>query len=267
MGHKRHKRHRGFRFDKFIRTVGPFVALAAMSGMVAGCQNRGGEFQFNGSKGVPLSELDMSGDAPTTINLMGPDHVVVSEGADFAIALQGTDEAKDRMRFILKDGTLSIMRQDMDWNDDDGGIATVNVTMPAPEKIVIAGSGQLAASALADEAEIAIAGSGSASILDINSTSLGVSIAGSGHLTAGGKVRELDLSVAGSGTADMAGLEVEDAEINIAGSGEATFSSDGEVNANIMGSGTVTVRGSARCRVHSMGSGSLVCVRREDEAA
>ncbi len=267
MRHKRHKRHGGFRFDKIIRTVGPFIALAAMGGMMAGCQNRGGEYRFKGTRGVPLSELDMSGDAPAAINLMGPDHVVVSEGADFTIALQGTEAAKDRMRFVLEDGTLSIMRQDIDWNDDDGEVATVNVTMPAPEKIVIAGSGQLAASRLADEAEIVIAGSGSASILEIDSTSLDVSIAGSGRLTAGGKVRELDLSVAGSGTADMVGLEAEDAEINIAGSGKATFSSDGEVNANIMGSGNVTVRGSARCRVHSMGSGSLVCERREDEAA
>jgi carbon monoxide dehydrogenase subunit G len=267
MRHRRHNRHGGFRFDKIMRTVGPFVAMAAMGGMMAGCQNRGSGFHFDGDRGVPLSELDMSGDAPTEISLMGPDHVVVSEGEDFTISLQGDDEAKDRMRFVLEGGTLSILREEMGWNDNNGEVATVNVTMPPPQKIVIAGSGQLASSALADEAEIAIAGSGSASILDIDISELDVSIAGSGHLTAGGKVRELDLSVAGSGTADMAGLEVEEAEINIAGSGNATFSSDGEVNANIMGSGNVTVRGSARCRVHSMGSGSLVCERREDEAA
>ena len=42
-------------------------------------------------------------------------------------------------------------------------------------------------------------------------------------------------------------------------SGNATFASDGDVNANIMGSGNVTVKGRARCKVKTMGSGSLVC--------
>jgi hypothetical protein len=60
----------------------------------------------------------------------------------------------------------------------------------------------------------------------------------------------------------MAALKAAKASINVAGSGNATFASDGDVDANIMGSGNVTVKGRARCRVKTMGSGSLVC---EDE--
>ena len=87
-----------------------------------------------------------------------------------------------------------------------------------------------------------------------------------GALNAAGTADRLNLNVMGSGSAAMAGLKVDSASVNIAGSGDATFSSDGSVDANIVGSGDVTVRGSARCKVNSVGSGSLVCERETESA-
>jgi len=260
------------RFDKMMRAVGPFVIAAARSGAFTvrkdgkfkfNCDSD--KFRFNGKTGVKLEDLDMGEDLPTEVVLVGPDQLVITEGEDFAISVQGDDEAKDGARFLVDGDTLYVMRGDFCSGDDEG--ATITVTMPAPSKVTITGSGALATSALADNTEMVIAGSGEISVLDIDNASLEVTIAGSGSFSAGGKVGKLDLSVAGSGNADMGNLLVESADIDITGSGDATFACDGEVAANIMGSGHVTVRGSARCRVQSMGSGSLVVEPREGKAA
>ena len=260
-------------FEKMFRAVGPFVAMAAMSGVMA-AQRRNGKFHFDwegpdsaagkgfGTRGgVPLDALDMGGETPTGLVLAGADRVTVTEGADFAIAIQGDEEAKEDLRFCLKDGALHVASN----NSSNGGesVATITVTMPAPHKVTIAGSGEIRVDRLADGAEVVIAGSGRIVARDIAVDRLDVSIAGSGRFKASGTVNRLDLNVAGSGSAKMAGVMVEKAQVTIAGSGKALFASDGNVMERLMGSGTVTVRGGARCRVQGMGSGSLVCERRD----
>ncbi|HYD24664.1 MAG TPA: head GIN domain-containing protein [Croceibacterium sp.] len=248
------------RMNRFFRTMGPFVALAAMGALASGC--RDGNFRWSGDEGVPLAELDLGGDPPEGVALMGPDTVAITDGAQFTVTVEG--EAADRMRFRLEGGTLGIMREHGDWNDR--GTATVRITMPPPRKLVIAGSGRMTSERLAGEAEVSIAGSGELETPNVDASSLEVSIAGSGTYTAGGRADRLELSIAGSGSGEMDKLKVERAEVNIAGSGDAVFASDGEVEANIMGSGDVIVRGSARCKVNSMGSGSLVCEREAEPA-
>ena len=245
------------RFDKFVKSVAPAIAMAMASG-AKGCESS--SFTFNGKEGVRLSELDLSGDAPDEVNLMGSDIVRIEEGEDFSIALEGDDEAKERMRFIVDGGTLSVLRdRSEDWGD--GGRATVTVTMPAPRRLVLAGSGKLYSAALASEAEIAIAGSGKLETHGIDVEVLEVSIAGSGSYRASGRAGTLDLNIAGSGDAKLKHLHVDRANVSIAGSGDASFASDGKVDACLMGSGNVTVRGAATCKVKGFGSGSLTCKR------
>jgi len=260
-------------FEKMFRAVGPFVAMAAMSGvMAAGRKN--GKFQFDwdgpdcgagkgfGTRGNgPLDELDMGGETPTGLVLAGADRLSVVEGEDFAIAVQGDDEAREALRFCLKDGALHLSSDNTAYGDE--GIATITVTMPAPRKVTIAGAGRIRLAALADGAEIVIAGAGRIEADEIAVDRLDVSIAGAGQFKAGGTVARLDINVAGAGRAKMAEVMVEKARVTIAGSGSAVFASDGEVRARLMGSGTVTVRGAARCKVQGMGSGTLVCERRD----
>lgn len=244
------------RMNRFFTAMGPIAALAAL-GALTGC----GDFGWSGGDGVPLAELDLGGNPPEAVALLGPDTVTITEGDRFTVTVDG--DAADRMRFKIEDGTLGIMRDD---SGRDEGAATVRITMPPPRELVLAGSGRMTSERLAREAEVSITGSGSLETPAIDVASLEVSIAGSGHYSAGGRAERLELSIAGSGSGDMAGLRTERAAINVIGSGDAVFASDGEVEANIMGSGDVTVRGSARCKVNAMGSGSLTC-EREPEAA
>jgi len=252
------------RFDKLFSTLGPVIAMAVAS-KISGCEDcEGANFTFNGKQGEPLADLDLSGAAPEAINLVGPDVVRIGRGKDFSIALEGDDEAKERMRFLLDDGMLYVMRDRENWGDKDDKLATVSVTMPPPEKLVIAGSGEIHSDALADRAEIVVAGSGRIYTREIAVDSLDVNLAGSGHYRAGGTAERLDLNVAGSGNAKMGGLQVARAKIKIAGSGNAKFASNGHVDARIMGSGNVTVRGSAKCSLKSFGSGTLNCEPADD---
>ena len=248
------------RVDLMVRTFAPALAAAAMAALTA-C-NSAPSF-FNSAQGVTLAELDMTGEAPRSVALAGPDRVLVSDGDEFDIAVDGPPSSAEDLRFLLEDGGLKISRLS---GSESATIATIRVTLPGPpNELTIAGSGQIVADRLASTAEIAVAGSGTVETPNVAADFLEVSIAGSGTYRGAGSAQKLELNMAGSGDIDLAGLTADRVDVSIAGSGDAVFASDGEVSASIMGSGDVTVRGSARCTVDSMGSGTLTCERGVDE--
>ncbi|WP_245647517.1 head GIN domain-containing protein [Novosphingobium lentum] len=231
------------------------IAVMGLAVATSGCDNV--NFDMDGHKGVPLAELDLSGKAPGEVTLLGPDHLQITRGDTLAITVDGDQAAKDHLRFVLDDGKLGIGRDG--WKNGTG-IATIHVTMPAPSRLVMAGSGTITADALAGaETRVTIAGSGTVDAPSIETDELKVDVAGSGRLRAGGHAKTLKVTMAGSGAAELIGLTVGSAKVDVAGSGNTSFASDGDVSANIMGSGEVRVRGRAKCTVQSMGSGKLVC--------
>lgn len=246
-------------FHKLIKGIAP-VAAIALSAALAGCGDV--KYDINGDEGVPLAELDMSGDAPTELVLAGPDTVVISEGAKLDIDVAGDAAAVDLIRFTLEDGTLGVLRKN--GAGKTSSTAVIRVTMPAPKALTIAGSGTIEAPTMGDVADINILGTGSLIVKALKSSKADVNVAGSGSFTTSGSADTLDLNVLGSGSAAMRELQVQNADITIAGSGEAEFASDGKIDANIMGSGKVTVHGRATCTVSAMGSGKVVCHNVDD---
>lgn len=237
---------------RILKGVAPVFALALAAGL-AGCD---GHMSINGDDGVPLSELDLDGKAPTNLVLAGPDSVIVTRGDKLTIDVSGDADAGQALRFTLDDDTLGVMRKN-GWKGD--GKATVRVTLPGLTHLTLAGSGTVDADRLTGDVETVIAGSGTARLANIEADHVEVTIAGSGTLEAAGRAKSLELTVAGSGTARMSGLKVDKAEVTIAGSGDASFASDGTVEATVMGSGNVTVSGNAKCTIQAMGSGKLHC--------
>lgn len=232
------------------------VALAGLALMAGGCD--AASVTIDGMKGVPLAELDLTGQVPDEISLLGPDKVEVRAGDRLAISVDGADAVKERLRFTLDDGKLAIGRSKGGWNDQ--GTATITVTVPAVRRLVLAGSGTIDSEALTGpEAGVTIAGSGKVGTRAVEAQELKVEVLGSGSLAAAGRADRLRLVVAGSGEAMMDTLTVQSAKVDVAGSGSARFASDGEVKASIMGSGEVRVKGRATCKVTAMGSGKLVC--------
>jgi hypothetical protein len=238
---------------RIIQGIAPAIAFAAAVS-VSGCD---GNLSINGKEGKPLAELETAGKTPSHVILAGPDSVLVKDGSALKIEVAGDPAAVEALRFTLDDRTLGIMRKKSEGRID--GKATVTVTLPALEKITVAGSGSLEAPSLSGRPEVVIAGSGTAHAANVVASKLEVTIAGSGTFRAGGKTDSLELTVAGSGTAEMAGLEADTAEVTVAGSGDAAFASNGTVKATVVGSGDVTVTGSAKCTIKSMGSGTLRC--------
>lgn len=246
-----------------LKAIAALFALAAAASLSA-CNDA--DIRVGSSNGVPLAELDVSGEPPRGVVLGGPDTVEIVEGADFAIDVEGSAAARERMRFHLEDGILAIGRAQGDW--DDGDLANVTIAMPAPSSLVLGGSGRISTYALRGDSEIVVGGSGSLVARDVEASALSVVIAGSGSANVAGTADSLEMVVGGSGNADMAELRVDSADVNVAGSGDASFASDGTVSANIAGSGEVRVTGSAQCEVNSIGSGELVCgAANEDDAA
>jgi hypothetical protein len=238
------------------RTLGG-IAVAAIALSLSACD--GATMEMDGMKGARLAELDLSAKAPEEITLLGPDTVHVIQGDKLAITVEGKEDAKDRIRFVLKDGKLAIGREGWKIGGSDD-LATINVTVPAARRLVMAGSGKMRADSLrGDAASVSIAGSGDIEVPLVEAQELKVEVIGSGDLKASGKARSLRISLAGSGSADLAGLTAEEAKVEIAGSGDARFASDGQVKADIMGSGSVKVKGRAQCKVSAMGSGTLTC--------
>lgn len=236
------------------RMWGPLAAMVMAAGLAA-CD--GSNIKINGEEGVPLADLDLSGDPPTVLVLAGPDSVRVTDGDTLTISVEGDQAAIDALRFSRDGKTLAITRLDGSWKDT--GKAMVFVTMPSPEELTLLASGTIEADSLSRDASVQVLGSGKVTVGRVAADSLNVNIAGSGSYEGTGSVTELEVAMAGSGSAAMPGLKVAKADVSIMGSGGTEFDSDGEVTANIMGSGNVTVNGRATCTLNSLGSGKLTC--------
>jgi hypothetical protein len=233
------------RLDELFRNLG------YLAGSI-GAQMRDGIID-----GVPLAELDLTGPAPKKVSLCGPAQLVLTEGEVFRVHVEG-DPGGEEVLFSRQQHRLSV----------SGGTADtlVRVTLPAPRKLAVAGSGRMIAEKLARDGKVSVAGSGRLELAGVEGGHLKVSLAGSGRVAIDGQADELELSIAGSGSCDAEGLVAGNAAIHIAGSGDAIFACNGAVDAHLMGSGNVIVLGSARCSVHSVGSGTLTCERERESA-
>ena len=233
--------------------LGPLYAIG-LATTLAACNDM--DIQIDGD-GVPLSEFDTSGDAPTGVTLAGPDNLVVTTGDSFTIEVEGDEEVTDKLRFDRDGDNFAVYREGKNWSGDN--TATIRVTVPSLDTMNIAGSGTIEADRLSGDATVSIGGSGKASAASVEAGRLDVNIGGSGSFTGSGTADSLDFNLGGSGEASMAEITVGSADINIAGSGKAIFASGGNVEANIFGSGTVTVTGGATCKANTVGSGKLIC--------
>ena len=81
-------------FRNFARALAP-VAAIAIAASLSGCDNA--HIKINGEEGKPLSELDLSGEAPSELVLLGPDQVRITEGPKLAINVDGDKDVADAM--------------------------------------------------------------------------------------------------------------------------------------------------------------------------
>ncbi|HMO69357.1 MAG TPA: DUF2807 domain-containing protein, partial [Novosphingobium sp.] len=189
------------------RTLRTALVASAVS-LLAACANQP-EGPFAGIDGKPLAELDLSA-APSGLVLLGPDDVRLRQGEGLAVTVDGDRAVTQALRFAIHEDALVVLRRP---GTEQAGRAVINVTMPPPQRLVAAGSGRIAAEALAGTTDVTIAGSGDINTLAIAADDLKVTIAGSGTYRAAGTATRLDLTIAGSGKAEMDALSAQGATV------------------------------------------------------
>lgn len=213
---------------------------------------------IDGHTGVPLAQLDQAGRTAHEITLLGPDTVNIVHGDALAIHVEGDARAIAALRFVLADGKLGIGRQP-DANAGNG-TATLTITDPAVDHMVMAGSGTMSSDRLAGtDVGVTIGGSGHVVTAGIEAARLSVEVLGSGSFTGSGHAGKLALTLAGSGDADLAQLHADEAKVDVAGTGTGAVTSNGHVTGSVMGTGMVNVRGKAQCDIHVIGTGRVTC--------
>lgn len=122
-----------------------------------------------------------------------------------------------------------------------GQIKSDNVLKLGGLDVEIAGSGSVAfAQVSADEAEVSISGSGSATI-EGSFVEVDLKMLGSGNITLNGDMQTAKTKIAGSGNINLGNVS-KLVKYDIAGSGNVYYSGDAEARGYIAGSGTVQKR-------------------------
>jgi len=213
---------------------------------------------IEGHTGVPLAKLAVSGNPISQVTLLGSDTVRIVRGGTPGIQVSGDPRAVDALRFVLTDGKLGVGRKPD--ADVGGGTATVTITTPSVDHLIMAGSGTISSERLdGPTVGVTIGGAGKVEVGAITAGQLDVEVLGSGAFTGGGHADKLALTLAGTGDADLSRLTAGQAQIDVAGTGTGSLSSDGKVTGSVVGTGTVTVHGKAQCKVSVTGTGSVTC--------
>ena len=173
-------------------------------------------------------DLGWAGGPSLLINL--PAEVSYVQGPVAKITVTGPKALVDRVTIV--DGSLRFEPSEPDSRITVRGRGVgldtireglkITVTAPAVTKFVLNGSPSLSLAAY-DQPELAI---------EIN---------GSGEVSGTGKTQALSLTIAGSGDASLADLQAQNATVSLAGSGDAEISAKGAVQVEIAGSGDVTL--------------------------
>jgi hypothetical protein len=205
----------------------------------------------------PLDDLkDFAG-----VSLGGPDRLLVSQGADYSVKVEGDPAAIEKLDIYVKDGVLHVGRRwrQGGWPNDDQG-ATVRVTVPHLHQVALWGSGDIHIDRMTgDTVRAALAGSGDLRIDEISGGEAHFSVAGSGTIFARGAVAASHVSLAGSGAVLADQLNAAWTHVSIAGSGDAHVHAREGARVSIVGSGDAMIRGTTNCRSSRIGSGDVHC--------
>lgn len=192
------------------------------------------------------------------VRIDGPYKVKLTTGvAPFAVA-SGSAGAIDRVSVEVEGRTL-IVRQNRDsWGGYPGqapGPVEIEVGTHDLSQAWVNGSGTLAIDRVRGLTfELALQGSGSASVSEADVDQMKVGISGSGSVTLAGKAPRLTALVRGTSTLDAAGLDTKDAVVGAEGPSEVRLLATATAKIDARGTTSVAVGGNPSCTVKAEGS-------------
>ncbi len=199
----------------------------------------------------------------TTIRLLGPVDLSLSQGETRGMRLHGTTEVRDKIKAEVSNGELRISYESSysGWKLGSNTPALrAELAIPELRKLSVIGSGDVTLSAfdLKNGAlEIEVTGSGDVKAERLVAKSLAVSIRGSGDVSAAGQVDTQSVDIAGSGDYSAIDLQSKTAAISIKGSGDARVWAIDTLSVSIAGSGDVRYKGQPKLSQSIHGSGEV----------
>lgn len=196
------------------------------------------------------------------VSIAGPQDVDIVFGEDFSVSASGSAEALRQLEAVVEDGTLVIRPREGQFfgNWDDLDDVTFTVTMPAVNRIDLAGSGDVTVDRVTADGFAGLIGGPGTMVIDrIETGEATFTVNGSGDLDASGTVGHVTVTIDGSGAVHAQGLTSTRATIAINGSGEVELTAVDQADVSITGSGDVDISGPAICSVTRTGGGDVRC--------
>jgi hypothetical protein len=192
------------------------------------------------------------------VRIDGPYKVELKTGVPpFAVA-RGSAAALDRVSLSVEGRTLIVRTNPGSWGGYPGqasGPVTVAVGTHDLAQAWVNGSGTLHIDGVRGLSfDLALQGSGSATISDVAVDLLKVGISGAGHATVAGKAAKLTAMVRGTSTLDAGELGTKDALVGAEGPSDVRFVADATARIDARGTSSVTVGGKPSCTVKAEGS-------------
>ena len=195
------------------------------------------------------------------IRVDGPHKVRLTTGvAPFARAT-GDSAGLDRLSLSVEGRTLVVRNNPSAWGGYPGrtvGPVELAVGTHDLSAAWLNGSGSLVIDKVKGLSfDLAVHGSGSASVASASVDQLKVAASGVGSVAIAGKAPRLTASVRGTSTLDASGLDSKDAVLTVEGPSAVRLSVSNSAKIAAFGNSTVEVAGSPACTVNAQGSATV----------
>lgn len=237
-----------------MRYIYLLVFIVTISGCTGSCSVGGKRIKGNGK--AATEQRNESGF--TGIEVAGPYNVVLQQGTDFSVRVEGDENLLKYIITRVGGKSLRISSRD-GYNLKPKSEIKIYITAPEINKLQIAGSGSIRSSSKlthTSKIKIEVGGSGDV-VIDVDAPEVDAEIAGSGSVVIKGTTRNFMAEVAGSGEVHGFELLSENTTIEIAGSGDAEVFAAKTLDISIAGSGDVRYRGTPAIKKSIAGSGAI----------
>jgi hypothetical protein len=184
-------------------------------------------------------------------------YITIGEG--YKVVLEGDKDYITEIETKVSGDRLDIKREK--WYDTGNKKVTVRVTMPSLDGISVSGSGKVYVTnpLKGDELDIAVSGSGTINLTDVDIRDVECSISGSGNLliAGSGSVGNLEINISGSGDYKGESASIGTLEARISGSGSCDCVVRDMLRASISGSGSIYYSGNPKIDAAISGSGKV----------
>ncbi len=196
----------------------------------------------------------------TGVELKVPGKLYYTPGSTYKVELQSQQNILNEIETIMSGNDLLVRFRHNNTNLKSGEDIIVRITAPAVSKLEVHGSGDIESKTVFNPASLRLAvnGSGSIRIADLETNFLDAEISGSGKINMiEGVTENQSLKISGSGHLDFGNFIAKKTTARISGSGSIKVNTAETLDVNISGSGSVLYRGDPAVTSSISGSGSV----------